>query len=139
VHSSSNMTDDDLKAIAVYLKSLAPQQEAFRRRSPLSDPRHRWRAGDLQGQLRWHATRIAGEREPRACSRGWLESHTVQSDDPTHAHSCCARERGAWRRNPHIAPTHARDASFDWRLGRTPQVASVADLHSQLLGQTLPP
>ena len=52
VHSSSHMTDDDLKAIAVYLLSLKPAAQQSPRPLAATDARMTGRSGDLQRQLR---------------------------------------------------------------------------------------
>ena len=70
VHSSSHMTDDDLKAIAVYLLSLKPAATA----EPAGACRHRCahagRPGDLQRQLRrLPYRRRNGRRSPLSAPR----------------------------------------------------------------------
>jgi mono/diheme cytochrome c family protein len=120
VHSSSNMTNDDLEAIAVYLKSLAPQQETIRSALAASDPRM------VTGQAIYKDNCAgchtdAGSGTPGLFAR-LAESHAVQSDDPTTLiRVVLAGTHGAGTAH---APTSPAMPSFDWRLDDA-QVASV--------------
>jgi mono/diheme cytochrome c family protein len=120
VHSSSNMTSNDLKAIAVYLKSLAPQQEIIPSALAASDPRM------VAGQAIYKDNCAgchtdAGRGTPGLFAR-LAGSHTVQSDDPTTLIRVVLA--GAHGAGTAYAPTSPAMPSFDWRLDDA-QVASV--------------
>ena len=120
VHSSSNLTDDDLKAIAAYLKGVAPVQESTPPALAASDPRM------IAGQAIYkdncagcHADAGTGTSGLFARLAG---SHTVQSDDPTTLiHVVLTGSQGAATAD---APTSPAMPSFDWRLDDA-QAASV--------------
>jgi mono/diheme cytochrome c family protein len=120
VHSSSNLTDDDLKAIAAYLKGVAPVQESTPPALAASDPRM------IVGQAIYkdncagcHADAGTGISGLFARLAG---SHTVQSDDPTTLiHVVLTGSQGAATAG---APTSPAMPSFDWRLDDA-QAASV--------------
>ena len=120
VHSSSNLNDDDLKAIAVYLKSFAPIQESTPPELAASDPRM------VAGQAIYKDNCAgchtdAGTGIPRLFAR-LTGSHTVQSDDPTTLiRVVLTGSQGAATAG---APTSPAMPSFDWRLDDA-QVASV--------------
>jgi mono/diheme cytochrome c family protein len=120
VHSSSNLTDDDLKAIAAYLKGVAPVQESTPPALAASDPRM------IAGQAIYkdncagcHADAGTGTSGLFARLAG---SHAVQSDDPTTLiHVVLTGSQGAATAD---APTSPAMPSFDWRLDDA-QAASV--------------
>jgi mono/diheme cytochrome c family protein len=120
VHSSSHLTDDDLNAIAVYLKSLAPESETAPVAIAASDPRM------VAGQAIYkdscagcHTDSGAGLPQLFARLAG---SHTVQSDDPTTLiRVVLAGSQGAGTKG---APTAPAMPSFAWRLDDS-QVAAV--------------
>jgi mono/diheme cytochrome c family protein len=120
VHSSSKLSDDDLKAIAAYLKSLVPVQESTPQALAAFDPRM------MAGQAIYkdncagcHADAGTGTSGLFARLAG---SHTVQSDDPTTLiHVVLTGSQGAATAG---APTSPAMPSFDWRLDDA-QVASV--------------
>jgi mono/diheme cytochrome c family protein len=120
VHSSSHMTDADLNAIAVYLKSLAPGREKAPAGLAASDPRM------VAGQAIYkdncagcHTDSGAGM--PRLFAR-LAGSHTVQSDDPTTLIRIVVT--GAQGAATASAPTAPAMPSFAWRLSDA-QIASV--------------
>jgi mono/diheme cytochrome c family protein len=120
VHSSSNLNDDDLKAIAVYLKSLTPERESIPQALATSDPRM------VAGQAIYKDSCAgchtdAGSGTPGLFAR-LAGSHAVQSDDPTTLiRVVLAGAHGAGTAH---APTSSAMPSFDWRLDDA-QVASV--------------
>ena len=120
VHSSSHMTDDDLKAIAVYLKSLVPAERAHRTALAASDAR--MVAGQAIYKDNCAACHTdAGTGIPRLFAR-LAGSHAVQSDDPTTLiRVVLAGSQGAATPG---APTSPAMPSFGWRLNDA-QVASV--------------
>ena len=120
MHSSSHMTDDDLKAIAVYLLSLKPAVQTEPAASCGLGRAHDGRSGDLQGQLRrlpyrrWNWITQAFSAPSR--------SPAVQSDDPTTLiHTVLFGSQGAGTTG---APTGPAMPSFAWRLSDA-QVAAV--------------
>ncbi len=120
VHSSSNMTDDDLRAIAVYLKSLVPERESAPVALATSDPRM------VAGQAIYKDNCAACHTDAGAGSPGLFArlagSHSVQSDDPTTLiRVVVAGSQGAGTAG---APTSPAMPSFGWRLSDA-QVASV--------------
>lgn len=120
VHSSSHMTDDDLKAIAVYLLSLKPA--AQRSPQPLAATDVRMMAGqeiykDNCAGCHTDAGTGAAVLFPRLAG-----SPVVQSDDPTTLiHTVLLGSQAAATRE---APTGPAMPSFDWRLSDV-QVAAV--------------
>ncbi len=120
VHSSSMMTDKDLKSIAVYLESLAPAQQASPPALAASDARM------VAGQAIYKDNCAAchkdsGTGSPRLFAE-LAGSHAVQSDDPTTLiRVVLAGSQGAATPG---APTAPAMPSFGWRLDDA-QVASV--------------
>jgi mono/diheme cytochrome c family protein len=120
VHSSSNMTDDDVMAIAVYLKSLTPQSET--NTAPLAATDARMVAGQAIYKDNCAGCHTdAGSGSPRLFTR--LDGNPqVQSDDPTTLiRVVLAGSQGAATPS---APTAPAMPKFDWRLNDA-QVASV--------------
>lgn len=120
VHSSSNMTDDDLKAIAVYLKSIPPGAESAPSALAASDPRM------VAGQAIYKDNCAACHTDAGTGSPGLFArlagSHIVQSDDPTTLiRVVMAGSQGAGTAG---APTSPAIPSFGWRLNNA-QVASA--------------
>jgi mono/diheme cytochrome c family protein len=120
VHSSSHMTDDDLKAIAVYLKSLVPEGAIAPPALAASDPHM------VAGQAIYKDSCAACHADAGTGSPGLFArlagSHTVQSDDPTTLiRVVLAGAQGAGTAD---APTSPAMPSFGWRLNDA-QVASV--------------
>lgn len=120
VHSSSHMTDDDLKAIAVYLKSLVPEGAIAPPALAASDPHM------VAGQAIYKDSCAACHADAGTGSPGLFArlsgSHTVQSDDPTTLiRVVLAGAQGAGTAG---APTSPAMPSFGWRLNDA-QVASV--------------
>ena len=119
-HSSSKMTDDDLKAIAIYLKSLVPAQETAPPALAASDARM------VAGQAIYKDTCApchtdGGTGSPRLFPR-LVGSHAVQSDDPTTLiRVVLAGSQGVATAG---APTSPAMPSSGWRLNDA-QVASV--------------
>jgi mono/diheme cytochrome c family protein len=120
VHSSSHMADDDLKAIAVYLKSLVPEGGNALEALAASDSR--MAAGQAiykDNCAACHAD--AGTGSPGLFAR-LAGSHTVQSDEPTTLiRVVLAGAQGAGTAG---APTSPAMPSFGWRLNDA-QIASV--------------
>jgi mono/diheme cytochrome c family protein len=120
VHSSSNMTDNDIKAIAVYLKSLVPQRESAPVALATSDPRM------VAGQAIYKDNCAACHTDTGAGSPGLFArlagGHTVQSDDPTTLIRVVLS--GSQGVATSSAPTSPAMPSFGWRLNDA-QVASV--------------
>jgi mono/diheme cytochrome c family protein len=120
VHSSSNMTDDDLQAIAVYLKSLTPANESTATALAASDPRM------VAGQAIYKDSCAgchtdAGTGIPRLFAR-LAGSAAVQSDDPSSLiRVVLGGSQGAATPG---APTAPAMPSFSWRLNPG-QVAAV--------------
>jgi mono/diheme cytochrome c family protein len=120
VHSSSKMTDKDVTAIAVYLKSLVPKQQTTTPELAASDPRM------VAGQAIYtdncgacHTD--AGTGTPRLFTR-LAGSPQVQAGDPsTLIRVVLAGSQGV---STSGAPTSPAMPKFDWRLN-TAQVASV--------------
>jgi len=120
VHSSSHLTDDDLQAIAAYLKSVVAPEESAPQALPASDARM------VAGQAIFkdncagcHAD--AGTGIPGLFAR-LAGSDAVQSDDPTTLiRVVVAGSQGVATAG---APTGPAMPSFDWRLDDA-QVASV--------------
>jgi mono/diheme cytochrome c family protein len=120
VHSSSKMTDDDLKAIAVYLKSLRPERE--RDFTPLTASDPRMVAGQAIYKDNCAACHMdAGTGTPGLFAR-LAGSHTVQSDDPTTLIRVVIK--GSQGAGTAAAPTSPAMPSFGWRLSNA-QAASV--------------
>jgi mono/diheme cytochrome c family protein len=120
VHSSSKMTDDDLKAIAVYLKSLVPERESVSAALAASDPRM------VAGQAIYKDNCAACHTDAGTGTSGLFArlagSHTVQSDDPTTLIRVVLK--GSQGAGTAGAPTAPAMPSFGWRLTDA-QVASV--------------
>jgi mono/diheme cytochrome c family protein len=120
VHSSSHMTDDDLKAIAVYLLSLKPAAQASPQ--PLAATDVRMRAGqaiykdNCTGCHTDAGTGAAG-LFPRLAG-----SPVVQSDDPTTLINTVLF--GSQATATPEAPTGPAMPSFGWRLSDA-QAAAV--------------
>jgi mono/diheme cytochrome c family protein len=120
VHSSSNMTDDDLNAIAVYLKSVVPAQENAPPALAATDARM------VAGQAIYKDNCAgchtdAGTGIPRLFAR-LAGSHAVQSADPTTLiRVVVAGSQGVATPD---APTAPAMPSFGWRLDDA-QVAAV--------------
>jgi mono/diheme cytochrome c family protein len=119
-HSSSHMTDDDLKAIATYLKSLAPPRQANPPALGASDPRM------VAGQAIYKDNCTACHGDAGAGSPGLFArlagSHTVQSDEAsTLIRVVLSGSQGAGTAG---APTAPAMPSFGWRLNDA-QVAAV--------------
>jgi len=120
VHSSSLMTDDDLKAIATYLLSLKPTSQDNPRALAASDARM------VAGQAIYKDNCAgchtdAGTGIPHLFPR-LAGSHAVQSDDPTTLiRTVLLGSQGAATAT---APTGPAMPSFAWRLNDA-QVASV--------------
>jgi mono/diheme cytochrome c family protein len=120
VHSSSHMTDEDLKAIAVYLKTLVPGNDSAPAALNASDAR--MVAGQAIYKDNCAACHTdAGTGSPRLFAR-LAGSHAVQSDDPTTLiRVVLAGSQGVATLG---APTSPAMPSFGWRLNDA-QVASV--------------
>jgi mono/diheme cytochrome c family protein len=120
VHSSSHMTDDDLKAIATYLKSLAAAEGSAP--SPLAATEPRMVAGQaIYKDTCAGCHTDAGTGFPGLFAR-LAGSHAVQSDDPTTLiRVVVAGSQGVGTSG---APTSPAMPSFSWRLNDA-QVASV--------------
>lgn len=120
VHSSSHMTDDDLKAIAVYLKSLVPEGASASAALAASDPHM------VAGQAIYKDSCAACHADAGTGSPGLFArlagSHTVQSDDPTTLIRVVLA--GAQGASTAGAPTSPAMPSFGWRLNDA-EVASV--------------
>lgn len=120
VHSSSHMTDDDLKAIAVYLLSLKPAAQPSPRALAATDVR--MRAGeaiykDNCAGCHTDAGTGAARLFPRLAG-----SSAVQSDDATTViHTVLLGSQAAATSG---APTGPAMPSFGWRLGDA-QTAAV--------------
>jgi mono/diheme cytochrome c family protein len=120
VHSSSKMTDDDLKAIAVYLKSVTSRQESNPTAILVSDVRM------VAGQAIYKDNCAGCHTDAGSGSPGLFPrlagSHAVQSDDPTTLiRAVLAGSHGAATPG---APTAPAMPSFGWRLNDV-QVAMV--------------
>jgi mono/diheme cytochrome c family protein len=120
VNGSSKMTDDDLKAIAVYLKSVEAGPDNPPTPIPASDSRM------IAGQAIYKDNCApchtdAGSGSARLFS-SLARSHAIQSDDPT----SLIRAVLDGRQGVHTAgaPTSPAMPSFGWRLSDA-QVASV--------------
>jgi mono/diheme cytochrome c family protein len=120
VHSSSHMTDDDLKAIAVYLKSLVPEGGSAPPALAASDSHM------VVGQAIYKDSCAACHADAGTGSPGLFArlagSHTVQSDDPTTLIRVVLA--GAQGASTPSAPTSPAMPSFRWRLNDA-EVASV--------------
>lgn len=120
VHSSSHMTDDDLKAIATYLKSLAPAEGSAPAPLAASDPRM------VAGQAIYKDSCAGCHTDAGTGTAGLFArlsgSHAVQSDDPTTLIRVVVE--GAQGAGTAGAPTAPAMPSFGWRLNDA-QVASV--------------
>ena len=120
VHSSSHMTDEDLKAIASYLLSLKPAVQDNPQALPASDVRM------VAGQAIYKDNCAGchtdgGTGIPHLFPR-LAGGHAVQSDDPTTLiHTVLLGSQGAATA---AAPTGPTMPSFAWRLNDM-QVASV--------------
>jgi mono/diheme cytochrome c family protein len=120
VHSSSNMTDDDLEAIAVYLKGLVPAQDNAPVALASSDPN--MVAGEAIYKDNCAACHTdAGTGIPGLFAR-LAGSPTVQSDDPTTLIRVVVE--GSQGAGTAGAPTSPAMPSFGWRISGA-QVASV--------------
>jgi mono/diheme cytochrome c family protein len=120
LHSSSKMTDDDLKSVAVYLKSLEPGQDTAPPALAVSDARV------VAGQAIYKDTCAACHADAATGSPHLFPrlagSHAVQSDDPTTLiRVVLSGSQGAATSG---APTAPAMPSFGWRLSDA-QVASV--------------
>ena len=120
VHSSSHMTDDDLRAIAVYLKSLTAAQQNAPQALVASDPRM------VAGQAIYTDSCAACHVGAGTGSAGLFArlagNPAVQADDPTTLIRVVLEgSRGVATAG---APTAPAMPSFGWRLNDA-QVASV--------------
>jgi mono/diheme cytochrome c family protein len=120
VHSSSHLTDDDLKAIAVYLKSVGSAGESAPTPIAATDPRM------VAGQAIYKDSCAGCHTDAGTGFPGLFAklagSHAVQSDDPTTMiRVVIAGSQGVATSG---APTSPAMPSFSWRLNET-QVASV--------------
>jgi mono/diheme cytochrome c family protein len=120
VHSSSHLTDDDLKAIAVYLKSVGSAGESAPTPIAATDPRM------VAGQAIYKDSCAGCHTDAGTGFPGLFAklagSHAVQSDDPTTMiRVVIAGSQGVATPG---APTSPAMPSFSWRLNET-QVASV--------------
>jgi len=121
VHSSSNMTDEDLNAIAVYLKSLVPAQETAPPAIAASDARM------VAGQAIYKDNCAgchtdAGTGSPSLFAR-LAGSHAVQSDDPTTLiRVVLGGSQGVATAS---APTAPAMPSFGWRLNDAQAASAV--------------
>jgi mono/diheme cytochrome c family protein len=133
VHSSSNMTDDDLKAIAVYIKSLKPTSADLATAIAASDPR--MTAGQAIYKDNCTACHTdAGTGSPRLFSR-LAQSHAVQADDPTTLiRVLLGGSQGVATAG---APTGPAMPGFGWRLNDA-QVASVLTYIRNAWGNAAP-
>ena len=120
VHSSSKMTDSDLKTIAVYLKSLVTPKESVPVSLAASDPRM------VAGQAIYKDNCAACHTDAGTGTPGLFarlaRSNTVQSDDPTTLIRVVLM--GSQGVSTADAPTSPAMPSFGWRLNDA-QVASV--------------
>ena len=133
VHSSSQMTDDDLHAIAVYLKSLVPEHEASPQSLAASDPR--MVAGQAIYKDNCSACHTdAGTGIPRLFAR-LAGSSAVQSDDPTSLIRVVLT--GSQGVSTAGAPTAPAMPSFGWRLDDA-QIASVLTYIRNAWGNAAP-
>jgi mono/diheme cytochrome c family protein len=120
VHSSSNMTEEDLNSIAVFLKSLTLENDAAPAALAATDARM------VAGQAIYKDNCAgchtdAGTGSPRLFAR-LAGSHAVQSDDPTTLiRVVLGGSKGVATAS---APTSPAMPSFGWRLNDA-QVASV--------------
>ena len=120
VHSSSNMTDSDLKAIAVYLLSLTPTAQQSKQPLPVSDTR--MSAGQAIYKDNCAACHTdAGTGVDRLFPR-LAGSPAVQSDDPTNLVRTVLS--GSQAAATSYAPTGPAMPSFAWRLNDA-QTAAV--------------
>jgi mono/diheme cytochrome c family protein len=121
VHSSSHLNDDDLKAIAVYLKSVGPA-EGSAPPPPLAATDSRMIAGQAIYKDNCAGCHTdAGTGMPGLFAK-LAGSHAVQSDDPTTLiRVVVAGSQGV---ATSAAPTAPAMPSFSWRLNDA-QVASV--------------
>jgi len=120
VHSSSQMTDADVRAIAIYLKSLTSKDQSTAVALASSDPRM------VAGQAIYKDNCTACHTDAGTGSAGLFPrlsgSPTVQSDDPTTLiRVVVAGSQGAATAT---APTAPAMPSFGWRLDDA-QVAAV--------------
>ena len=133
VHSSSNMTDDDLKAIAVYVKSLVPERENVPAALATSDPRM------VAGQAIYKDNCAACHTDAGAGIPGLFArlagSHAVQSDNPTTLIRVVLK--GSQGVGMPDAPTSPAMPSFGWRLNDV-QVASVSTYIRNAWGNVAP-
>jgi mono/diheme cytochrome c family protein len=132
-HSSSKMTDDDLKAVAVYLESLVPDQESAPVALAASDPRM------VAGQAIYKDNCAGCHTDAETGSSGLFArlagSHAVQSDDPTTlTRVVLAGSRGIGTAE---APTSPAMPSFGWRLNDQ-QVASLLTFVRNSWGNAAP-
>jgi mono/diheme cytochrome c family protein len=132
-HSSSKMTDDDLKAVAVYLESLVPDQESAPVALAASDPRM------VAGQAIYKDNCAACHTDAGTGSSGLFArlggSHAVQSDDPTTLiRVVVGGSRGVGTAE---APTSPAMPSFGWRLTDA-QVASLLTFVRNSWGNAAP-
>ena len=120
VHSSSHMTDDDVKAIAVYLKSLKPASKIAPQPIAASDRRM------VAGQAIYKDNCAGCHTDAGTGSAGLFArlagSHAVQSDDPTTLIRVVLE--GSQGVGTAGAPTGPAMPSFGWRLNDA-QVATV--------------
>jgi mono/diheme cytochrome c family protein len=120
VHSSSNMTDDDVRAIAVYLKSLTAGQQRAPQALAATDPRM------VAGQAIYKDSCAACHTDAGTGSPGLFarlaENPAVQADDPTTLIRVVLEgSQGVATKG---APTAPSMPSFDWRLNDA-ETASV--------------
>jgi mono/diheme cytochrome c family protein len=120
VHSSSHLTDDDLKAIAVYLKSVGPAEGDAPPPLDATDPRM------VAGQAIYKDSCAGCHTDAGTGIPGLFAklagSHAAQSDDPTTLiRVVIAGSQGVATAG---APTAPAMPSFSWRLNNA-QVASV--------------
>jgi hypothetical protein len=107
VHSSSHLTDDDLKAIAVYLKSVGSAGDNAPPPIAATDPRM------VAGQAIYKDNTDAGTGIPGLFAK-LAGSHAAQSDDPTTLiRVVIAGSQGVATSG---APTSPAMPSFSWRL-----------------------
>jgi mono/diheme cytochrome c family protein len=126
VHSSSNMTDEDLNAIAVYLKSLVPAQEPALQPLASSDARMVAGAAIYKDNCAGCHT-DAGTGLPSLFAK-LAGSHAVQSDDPTTLIRVVLE--GSQGVATSGAPTSPAMPSFGWRLNDSQAAAVVTYLRN---------
>ena len=134
VHSSSHLTDDDLSAIAVYLKSLTPKQENAPQTLAVSDTRM------MTGQAIYKDNCTACHADAGTGSAGLFArlagNPAVQADDPTTLIRVVLE--GSQGIGTAGAPTAPSMPSFDWRLNDA-QVASVLTYIRNIWGNAASP